>query len=266
MGSPSAKRRGISRNLVRIWAAKAEAGEFDDDLVGASILQEYEARIGAARRGQCREPQESDAPDARARSNRTSAQAFCATTDSDHDGLIFPNLAKDVVLTDPNQLWVVDITYIAIAVGFVYLAATRRGGPPSADVSMLALALVALKAAIASRQPPIGCIHHSDRGSRYAAEDYRAELEKHGLKGSMGQRGNPHAFAHLGRPVRSRDNQSDNGGFCEALASYSGYCRQPIIEGVRLRLVDRLGAVPGRGSPYQWRTNSRGNECDHFSR
>jgi transposase len=39
-----AKRHGISRNLVRIWAAKAEAGEFDDDLAAASILQEPEAR------------------------------------------------------------------------------------------------------------------------------------------------------------------------------------------------------------------------------
>ncbi len=45
-----AKRHGISRNLVRIWCAKAEAGEFDDDLAAASILQEYEARIGALER------------------------------------------------------------------------------------------------------------------------------------------------------------------------------------------------------------------------
>jgi putative transposase len=48
---------------------------------------------------------------------------FVATTDSDHDGPIFPNLAKEVVPVGPNQLWVADITYIAIAVGFVYLAA-----------------------------------------------------------------------------------------------------------------------------------------------
>ena len=48
---------------------------------------------------------------------------FVATTDSDHDGPIFPNLAKDVVPTGPNELWVADITYIAIATGFVYLAA-----------------------------------------------------------------------------------------------------------------------------------------------
>jgi putative transposase len=51
------------------------------------------------------------------------------------------------------------------------------------------LALAALRAA---RRPPYGCIHHSDRGSQYAAEDYRAELAKHGLKGSMGRRGNPY--------------------------------------------------------------------------
>jgi transposase len=45
-----AKRHGISRNLVRIWVAKAEAGEFDDDLAAASILQECKARIGALER------------------------------------------------------------------------------------------------------------------------------------------------------------------------------------------------------------------------
>jgi transposase InsO family protein len=48
---------------------------------------------------------------------------FIATTDSDHDGPVFPNLAKNIVPTNLNQLWVADITYIAIASGFVYLAA-----------------------------------------------------------------------------------------------------------------------------------------------
>ena len=54
------------------------------------------------------------------------------------------------------------------------------------------MALAALRTAIAARQPPPGCIHHSDRSSQYAAEDYRAELAKHGLRGSMGRRGNPY--------------------------------------------------------------------------
>jgi len=123
---------------------------------------------------------------------------FVITTDSDHDGPIFPNLAKDVVPTGSNQLWVADITYIAIAVGFVYLAAIldawsrRVVGYAIGRRIDARLTLAALRAAIAARQPLQGCIHHSDRGSQYAAEDYRAELDKHGLKGSMGRRGNPY--------------------------------------------------------------------------
>jgi putative transposase len=91
-----------------------------------------------------------------------------------------------------------DITYIAIATGFVYLAAIldawsrRVVGYAIGKRIDARLALAALRVAIAARQPPAGCIHHSDRGSQYAAEDYRAELAKHGLKGSMGRPGNPY--------------------------------------------------------------------------
>ena len=58
----------------------------------------------------------------------------------------------------------------------------QEGPPPVA----------ALKAAIRVRQPPKGCIHHSDRGSQYASEPYRHLLAEHGLVGSMGRRGNPY--------------------------------------------------------------------------
>ena len=54
------------------------------------------------------------------------------------------------------------------------------------------LTLAALRAAIETRQPPRGCIHHSDRGSQYAAEPYRRDLTAHGLVGSMSRRGNPY--------------------------------------------------------------------------
>ncbi|MER9126378.1 IS3 family transposase [Mesorhizobium sp. M0959] len=47
---------------------------------------------------------------------------FVASTDSDHDGPIFPNLARDIVATRPNQLWVSDITYVALPTRFVYVA------------------------------------------------------------------------------------------------------------------------------------------------
>ena len=46
-----------------------------------------------------------------------------ATTDGGHDGPIFPDLARHRILDGPNQVWMADITYIAIATGFVYLAA-----------------------------------------------------------------------------------------------------------------------------------------------
>jgi putative transposase len=123
---------------------------------------------------------------------------FIATTDSNHNGPIFPNLTKDIIPTNLNQLWVADITYIAIATGFVYLAAIldawsrRVVGYAIGKQIDAGLTLAALRAAIAARRPPRGCIHHSDRGSQYAAEDYRAELAKHGLTGSMGRRGNPY--------------------------------------------------------------------------
>jgi putative transposase len=97
---------------------------------------------------------------------------FVVTTDSDHDGPIFPNLAKDVLPIGPDQLWVADLTYIRVLNGFVYLAVildawSRRvvgwalGRRIDAD-----LALAALEAALAARGPPPGCVHHSDRGSQ----------------------------------------------------------------------------------------------------
>jgi len=127
-----------------------------------------------------------------------SRRRFVVTTDGDHDGPIFANLARNVKPTGPNQLWVADITYIAIASGFVYLAAIldawsrRVVGYAIGRRIDTRLTLSALKAATTTRKPPPGCVHHSDRGSQYAAEDYRRELARHGLKGSMGRRGNPY--------------------------------------------------------------------------
>jgi putative transposase len=101
-------------------------------------------------------------------------------------------------LDGPNRLWVADITYVTIATGFAYLAAildawSRRVVGYAISRSIDARhAVAAFKAAISARNPPRGCVHHSDRGSQYASEDYRAVLQKHGLTGSMGRRGNPY--------------------------------------------------------------------------
>jgi putative transposase len=121
-----------------------------------------------------------------------------ATTDSDHDLPIFPNLARDMVPDGPDQLWVADITYVAIPAGFVYVAVmldawSRKvvGYAISRSIDVR-LTLAALLSAIEKRRPLPGCVHHTDRGSQYAAGRYRQALADHGLIGSMGRRGNPY--------------------------------------------------------------------------
>lgn len=123
---------------------------------------------------------------------------YVATTDSAHDLPIFPDLAKSVVLSGPDQLWVADLTYVAINTGFAYVAIildawSRKVVGYAIGQSINArLAIAALKAAIASRHPPPGLVHHSDRGSQYAASAYREILAATGIVGSMSRRGNPY--------------------------------------------------------------------------
>jgi putative transposase len=87
---------------------------------------------------------------------------FVAATDSDHDGPFSPNLAKDMTIDGPNQLWVVDITYVTILVGFVYLAVILDAWSRKVVGYALSrridarLAVAALKAAIQARDPPKG--------------------------------------------------------------------------------------------------------------
>jgi putative transposase len=123
---------------------------------------------------------------------------FVATTDSDHDGPIYPNRAAEMLVDAPNQLWVADITYVAVTAGFVYVAvildAWSRlvvGYAVSRSIDAR-LTVAALRTAIQRRNPPPGCVHHSDRGSQYAAGIYRELLHAHRLVGSMGRRGNPY--------------------------------------------------------------------------
>ena len=123
---------------------------------------------------------------------------FKATTDSDHDLPVFPNVAAELVPDGPNQLWIADLTYIAVPNGFVYLAVildawSRKAVGYAVSRSLEArTAVAALEAALAARSPPKGCVHHSDRGSQYASAAYRKVLAEHGLVGSMGRRGNPY--------------------------------------------------------------------------
>jgi transposase InsO family protein len=84
---------------------------------------------------------------------------YVATTDSDHDHPIFRNLAKDKIVNGANQLWVADITYVAVASGFVYVAvilatwSRRVVGYVISRTIDVRLTLAALNAAIEDRKP-----------------------------------------------------------------------------------------------------------------
>jgi putative transposase len=125
-------------------------------------------------------------------------RSFVRTTDSRHGFTVYPNLAKEMVLTNINQLWVADITYIRLRSEFVYLAVildaySRRvigwelGNSLAAD-----LALSALRMALKGRRFAAGLVHHSDRGVQYASHDYTQLLRDHKLQISMSRRGNPY--------------------------------------------------------------------------
>jgi putative transposase len=126
-----------------------------------------------------------------------------ATTNSDHPHPVYPNLLRDRAITGLNQAWVADITYIRILTGFLYLAAildrySRKvvGWAISRRIDT-ELCLSALTAALAHRQPPRGCLHHSDRGVQYCSGDYVAALNDAGLAISMSRTGNPYDNAHM---------------------------------------------------------------------
>lgn len=126
-----------------------------------------------------------------------------ATTDSRHKFPVYSNLIKDTCVTGINQVWVADITYIRIRNAFVYLAAildifSRRvvGWALSRRLDRQ-LCLNALEVALESRQPPLGCIHHSDRGVQYASGDYVKRLTKAGMAVSMSSKGNPYDNAYI---------------------------------------------------------------------
>jgi transposase InsO family protein len=122
---------------------------------------------------------------------------FVVTTDSNHGRRVYPNLARDLAVTEPDRLWRADITYIRLREEFVYLAVvidsfSRKVIGWALDRHMEdALTLTALRMAIGSRTVAPGLVHHSDRGSQYASGDYTGLLKASGIAISMSRKGNP---------------------------------------------------------------------------
>jgi transposase InsO family protein len=122
---------------------------------------------------------------------------FVVTTDSNHTRKVYPNLARNMILTSTDRLWRADITYIGLRDEFVFLAVildaySRRVIGWALDRTMEdSLTLTALRMALAHRAVEAGLVHHSDRGSQYASTDYTELLQENGIEISMSRKGNP---------------------------------------------------------------------------
>jgi transposase InsO family protein len=179
-------------------------------------------------------------------------RAFVATTDSKHKLTVYPNLARELALTDINQLWVADITYIRLQRDFIYLAAildaySRRCiGWALARYIDARLPLAALKMALETRCfRPGQLMHHSDRGVQYASYDYVQVLQQHEIIISMSRPGTPYDNAKAERFMRTLKYEevylNDYDTFAEVLSSVEHF-----IEAVynHKRLHSAIGYLP----------------------
>lgn len=119
------------------------------------------------------------------------------TTQSNHNLPVAPNLLdQDFTAQQPNEFWLSDITYIATAEGWLYLAVVldlysrKIVGWSMQQTLARHLPLAALRMALKQRRPTAGWLHHSDQGSQYASTDYQQLLADHGACVSMSRRGN----------------------------------------------------------------------------
>jgi putative transposase len=120
-----------------------------------------------------------------------------ATTQSDHRWPVAENtLNRQFTIARPNRVWAGDISYVWTAEGWLYLAVVldlysravigwAMGARLTVDLAQQALTM-----AIRHRTPKAGLLHHSDRGSQYAATSYQQLLTRHGIAVSMSRRGN----------------------------------------------------------------------------
>ena len=122
---------------------------------------------------------------------------YKATTNPHHSYPVYPNLLNQQFHVDrPGAVWVGDITYVGTMEGWLYLAtimdlsSKRIIGWEMSHRMTKELTIKALQRAIIQQPPQEGLIHHSDRGSQYAANDYQEMLRNYEVTTSMSRKGN----------------------------------------------------------------------------
>lgn len=190
------------------------------------------------------------------------------TTDSKHGYGIAPNLLERRFKQDaPNKAWVADITYIHTDEGWLFAALvldlfSKRIVGWALDAQMpQELTREALRVALLNRQPAPGLIHHSDRGSQYAAHDYREITAVCGMLSSMSRKGNCWDNAAM---------ESANGTLKVECVNRQTYetrqqARQDVLEFIGYYNHDRAHSSLGNQTPVEFEqawVAKQGNEAD----
>ena len=121
---------------------------------------------------------------------------YARTTNSSHRFRVHQNLIKDQNITQADQVWVSDITYLRLQKGFCYLAlitdaySRKIVGYHVNETLELNGCLKALQMACGQRKNKFDTIHHSDRGIQYCSNQYIDKLNCQGIKISMAEAGN----------------------------------------------------------------------------
>lgn len=166
------------------------------------------------------------------------------TTDSRHRFKRWPNLTIDLKVMNTNELWVSDITYIALDEGFAYLSLLTDvyshkilgwALHPSLETDGPLAALAQAITTLGSKKPNL--IHHSDRGVQYADNRYVNLLQEYNIKISMTETGNPKE-----NPIAERVN----GILKQELI---GECKGLTFEQASAR-IDQVVAIYNRFRPH----------------
>lgn len=196
--------------------------------------------------------------------NRKRRRFRVVTTDSKHAHPIAPNvLERDFSVSTPNQKWLADLTYVPTDEGWLYLAlvldlfARKIVGWAMSDTMPQELTLAALQVALGWRDPDPGLVHHSDRGSQYAAHDYRKVLKARGITVSMSRK----ADCWDNSPMESANGtikvECVHGEHFRSRAE----AQQAIVEYIGYYNTDRrhssLGNVPPAEFERRWRAEAK---------
>lgn len=192
---------------------------------------------------------------------------FVVTTDSNHALPVYPNLAREMVLTGIDQLWRADITYVRLETEFVYLAVVLDAfsrkvvGWALGRTLEATLAIEALQMALKTRRPAAGLVHHSDRGVQYASGDYTDLLKAHGVQISMSRSGNPYDNAQCESFMKTLKYEevyrNEYRDLAEARAQIGAFIEQVYNQ---KRLHSALGYLPP--ARFEAQLASRNMEAD----